>query len=204
MNSEWHDLIQNYMAGLTSEEESHRLHEALKHDEELARLYLRYMNLDVALGAEATAREQAAIPQAEPSLRSKAGWFSWRPLTAAAAGLVIGLFGASLARGYTTQRVEAAETRLWVVADASFETGEDKLPSGFPRELKSWSGDASEQVQIQTMRPKDGVRVLRFLHAEGSVPGSPPEACDVYQLVDLRPLRGTTNAEDETMLELSA
>jgi ferric-dicitrate binding protein FerR (iron transport regulator) len=87
MNPEWHDLIQRYIAGLTTDEEAALFQDSLKRDDAVARLYLRYMNLDVAL--EAHAGSQAAVtemlvspPQNE--MKQWTGWLSWRPLTAAA------------------------------------------------------------------------------------------------------------------------
>ena len=49
MNTDAHDLIQRHMAGITTDAEAHELQELLKQDDDAARLYLRLMNLDVAL-----------------------------------------------------------------------------------------------------------------------------------------------------------
>lgn len=57
MNPDWHDLIQRHMAGFTSEAESAALEELLKQDDNAARLYLRYANLDLALEATAMSIE---------------------------------------------------------------------------------------------------------------------------------------------------
>ena len=94
MNADWHDLIQRYIAGITTDEESALLQDSLKRDDAVARLYLRYMNLEVAL--EAHAGSQAAVTEMlVSSTRSEAKqWtdmFSWHPLTAAA---VVVLFAA--------------------------------------------------------------------------------------------------------------
>jgi ABC-type nitrate/sulfonate/bicarbonate transport system permease component len=53
-------------------------------------------------------------PAAETSLRTTPRWFAWRPLTAAAAGLVIGLFSASMVFGF------GVRMELSVVAFATF------------------------------------------------------------------------------------
>ena len=59
MNIDWHELIQRHIAGLATEEEATRLQDALQRDDAVARLYPRYMNLDVAL--DATAESQPAV-----------------------------------------------------------------------------------------------------------------------------------------------
>jgi len=97
MNTDWHDLMQRHIAGLTTEEEAELLHNALKQDDGLARLYLRYMNLDVALeahaGSQAAVTEMLGSPQRSESKRW-ANWLSWRPLAAAAAAAILLVLGA--------------------------------------------------------------------------------------------------------------
>ena len=92
MNADWHDLIQRYIAGLTTEEEAALLQDSLKRDDAVARLYLRYMNLDVALeahaGSQAAVTEMLVAPHQTESRRWM-GWLSWRPLTAAAAFVLL-------------------------------------------------------------------------------------------------------------------
>jgi hypothetical protein len=51
MNTDSHDLIQRHMAGLLPDDEAAVLQTRLKADTDLRRLYLHYMNLDVALEA---------------------------------------------------------------------------------------------------------------------------------------------------------
>ena len=62
MNTDWHDIIQRYIAGTLADEESAALQDALKADAELRALYLDYMNLDVALEAAAGAAEMDFDP----------------------------------------------------------------------------------------------------------------------------------------------
>ena len=87
MNTDSHDLIQRCIAGLATDEETALLQDTLKQDDAVARLYLRYMNLDVAL--EAHAGSQAAVTELlVSSSRSEVKLWTarlpWRPLTAAA------------------------------------------------------------------------------------------------------------------------
>ena len=55
MKRYWHEQIQRYVAGESTQEETIALQQALKDDAELRALYLDYLNLDVALGAAAEA-----------------------------------------------------------------------------------------------------------------------------------------------------
>jgi hypothetical protein len=120
--------------------------------------------------------------------------FTWitRPITAMAAGLVIGLFSASIVWAISSPK--ATTERLFSLINGSFE--EERLESGFPRQTGVWSGDEASIA--------DGK--LRFI-APGSDAGDPSAraiSCDVFQLVDLRPLRHTLSPEGDSVLELSA
>jgi hypothetical protein len=92
MNPDSHDLIQRHMAGLLTEDEAGVLQTRLKADTDLRRLYLHYMNLDVALEAQAGSRDRVIdLLRAAPLTENKpAGrWLSWRPLAAAAAAVLL-------------------------------------------------------------------------------------------------------------------
>jgi hypothetical protein len=109
-----------------------------------------------------------------------------------AAGLVIGLFCASLAWAITAPKVVTEQ--LFSLLNGSF--SENHLERDFPRRTGIWSGD---QAAI-----RDGQ--LHFI-APGSDPGDPYGvgiSCDVFQLVDLRPLREALSTQGESLLELSA
>lgn len=131
-------------------------------------------------------------------------WFSWRPLMATAAGLVLGLFSASMVFGSILLRTQVHQLAL---ANPSFEETTGRLPSGFPRAMGIWSGDESEIVAGETPTAKafQGSKVLRFVRAESdrSTLEGPAYACDVYQLVDLRGTGELTKGAPAT-LELSA
>ena len=120
--------------------------------------------------------------------------FTWitRPITAMAAGLVIGLFSASIVWAISSPK--ATTERLFSLLNSSFD--ENRLERGFPHQPGFWSGD---EAVI-----RDGQ--LRFI-APGSDSGDPNGraiSCDVFQLVDLRPLRHALSPEGDSVLELSA
>ena len=77
--------------------------------------------------------------------------------------------------------------------------------SGFPTQVSRWAGDASEFVVGTDLPDAAGAPVLRFIKAEGEGPfGLPAMACDVFQIIDLRPLHAQLSADQDATLELSA
>jgi hypothetical protein len=129
-------------------------------------------------------------------------WLQWRPLTAAAAGLVIGLFSATLVFGYAMPRAVATASRLFTLEDGGFEALRGRVASGFPSVFGVWSGDGAEAANEKAV---EGHQALRFVQAERepALPNYGATSCDVYQLVDLRPLK-TDAALGDATLELSA
>jgi hypothetical protein len=125
------------------------------------------------------------------SEKKRITWIT-RPIAAMAAGLVIGLFSASIVWAISSPR--ATTERLFSLINGSFD--EARFEVGFPRQTGVWSGDEAAIA--------DGK--LRFI-APGSDSGDPSAraiSCDVFQLVDLRPLRHALSPEGDSVLELSA
>jgi hypothetical protein len=117
-------------------------------------------------------------------------WFT-RPIASMAAGLAIGLFSASLVWAISSPKTTTE--RLFSLLNGSFD--EPRLETGFPRQNGVWSGDEATIA--------DGK--IRFI-APGSDSGDPNAraiSCDVFQLVDLRPLRHTLSPDGNSVLELS-
>ncbi len=126
-----------------------------------------------------------------PSEKKRFPWIS-RPIAAMAAGLVIGLFSASIVWAISSPKITTE--RLFSLINGSFD--ENRLERGFPSRTGLWSGD---EAAI-----RDGQ--LRFI-APGSDSGDPTGraiSCDVFQLVDLRPLRHALSPDGDSVLELSA
>jgi len=166
MNHDWHDLIQRYIAGTLKDDEAVALQNALKSDNDLRALYLDYMNLDVALGSHAESRaavnEILASPIAGETKRP-ARWLSWRPLTAAAAGILFGMFFTSVVFGYVVPRTME---RVRTVFSESFESGVTKTAPGLPHETSLWMGDEAEVVAAEPgAKAHGGVKMLRFVSA---------------------------------------
>jgi len=173
-----------------TEEEMHRLNEALITPEGRAALRDDWF-LEASLPGALRTRRLLKVAE-PPQTMNRAGWLSWRPLTAAAAGLIIGIFSASLVLAVTLPR--ATSERLLSLVNGSF--GDPQIGHGFPHQTGGWSGD---NAAISNGK-------LRFVAAEGDVadPGGRAIACDVFQLVDLRALKSTHGSGGEMVLELSA
>ena len=104
---------------------------------------------------------------------------------AAAAGLVFGLFTATMVWAY----VVPFGGRSLTLLDESFESASAPLVTRVPLEPGVWRGDYAEVVEAEhDVKPESGQRMLRFLRADS---GGKPRAmgghiADVYRLIDLR------------------
>lgn len=154
----------------------------------LAERALLHADLRAALNLQTLQQVAVAVMASPPSARTPSHWLSWRPLAAAAAGLVIGCFSASVVFAYVAPSLGKAMTLF----QESFESGPAKVGSGVPIEAGVWSGDYSEVVgEQQEVNPESGKKMLRFLRGdyEGkNIPSS--HSSDVFRLVDVRPFRG--------------
>jgi hypothetical protein len=142
------------------------------------------------------------IQAAASPLRTSRRWLAWRPLAAAAAGLLIGLFSASMVFGFGVRPLE----RVVSLLQESFENGPAPFVTGMPQELNQWSGDFSEIVDAQQgMKPKDGSRMVRLLRSdfEGKTSSKPSRQGDLMRVVDVRPFLREAGG-GEVVITLSA
>ncbi len=111
-------------------------------------------------------------------------WFAWRPLAAAAAGIVFGMFCTSVVFAY----VAPSLGRVKMVLNEGFESGVTKTAPGLPRESGSWGGDEAAVVSsAPELKPHGGGKMLRFLSATYPGENSPRSQWgDVYRVVDVR------------------
>ena len=209
MNTDWIDLIQRHIAGLTTDEEARRLNTALKTDDALADLYVRHVELEVSLeakaaSAEATRELLTATPSTRPTF-----WLSWRPqlLTAAAAGVIFGLFSASIVWAISSPRWAMTISAITSLENAGFEQSLGRLPEHFPNQAGVWCGDAAEVIESQAglPSPAQGRRMLRFVRADRVEKGSghPAYSCDVFQIVNLAEVKHQVEKGQESSIELS-
>lgn len=201
MNTDWNDLIQRHIAGLTTDEEARRLSTALKTDDALADLYVRHVELEVSLEAKAASAEATRELLTSSTVAPSSRWLSWRPLSAAAAGLVFGMLCTSIVFGFVMPRAVATASQLFTLVDGNFERNSGRLPSGFPASFGIWSGDYAEVVEGGSAQAMDGNRSLRFVQSERTsrLPNYGAATCDVYQLVSLSSLKSAAELNDATL-----
>jgi hypothetical protein len=203
MNDERLDnLIDAHLNGVMTDAERQELEDRLLHSAmDRARFWeMSEMHVVLHEGAQQKLSNSPPLVPVQSRVRS-VRWLSWRPLTAAAAGIVFGMLCTSVVFGYVVPRAVATASRLFALVDGSFEASSGRIASGFPVNFGAWSGDAAEIVSAKAM---DGEQALRFVRAERepSLPSVGAASCDVFQLVDLRPLIAEAALGDAT-LELS-
>ncbi len=144
--------------------------------------------------------EPTRAPQTTPPMRSR--WLAWRPLTAVAAGILFGLFGASMVFGVGGRWTE----KVTSLFRESFESGPAPLVTGVPQQPNQWSGDFSELVgEQQGVKPAHGTKMIRMLRAdfEGKSVTKLSTYGDLMKIVDVRPFTRETNG-GEIVLSASA
>ncbi len=198
---EFLETLVRYEDGALSSAEIESLERALNDDpvrrQQFAAMQLRSMALHDHFRQEAYRTPERATASTQRPWKP-------RPALAAAAGLVIGLFGASVVRAISTPDWVATASRVAGLGDADFEEGSPgPIVAGFPRATSLWAGD--EASIVERAAAAGGGKVLQFLNPGGdaTVPGGRAISCDVFQLVDLRSLRGASGKKDEAILELS-
>jgi hypothetical protein len=209
MTTNWHDLIQRYISGTIKETETVALEQQLKTDAALRDWYLDALNLDSALEAAAESAQTALslpVPFSQRALTpvgaTSTHWFAWRPLTAAAAGLVIGLFSASMVFGFGVRSLE----KVVSLFQESFESEPAPLVTGMPQEVNLWSGDYSEVVErYEDVKPAQGTKMARVLRSdfEGKASSMPNRQGDLSRIIDVRSFMRDANG-GEFVMTLSA
>jgi hypothetical protein len=175
-HSEWHRLFNAALNDELSDADSLELAAVLKSSAEARQLWFLYHDNECSL-AELS-------PAVEPTTHSTGlSWFSWRQLTAVAAGLFIGLFGASVVWGYVGPYAGKVVTLL----QESFESGPPPLTTGIPVEAGHWSGDYSQIVgEYRGVKPAGGRKMLRFLRSDYE--GKPTRdgfIGDMFRIIDV-------------------
>jgi hypothetical protein len=174
---EWHRLFNAALNDQLSDAERAELAAVLKSSAEARQLWFLYQDNECSL-AELKPRSQMKSP------RTGFPWLSWRPLTAAAAGIVFGMFCTSVVFGFVGQQHGVKKTPLAVV-QPSFEDAQMPLAKGFPPAPSLWTGDVAKVVPAENgVTPKDGHHMLRM---ETTVYGKPVLFPRLYQIIALPP-----------------
>lgn len=177
------ELIRRAVDGTASPEDFCALQSALRHDAEARRQYGRYANMHAALGSGRLAMRSEAAQAVVSQPRRQVSWLTWRPLTAAAAGIMFGMFCTSMVFGFVVPMA-----RLNTLLDDSYETAAT-LTAKVVLEPDAWRGDHAEIVATEhDIIPASGQRMLRFLRADfkGKPRAAGGHIADVYRLIDLR------------------
>jgi hypothetical protein len=154
------ELVRRYVDGAATAEETKALESELGTDAAFRRLFLRYTNVDAALGNGRLSGVAVGLPA--PVAQRPMRWLSRRPAIAAAVGLVFGLFCASVAWAMIGTRVTGARINVPLL-DESFENPQMKWLEGFPAQAGSWSGDRGQVIcGTDELTPRDGKFILRL------------------------------------------
>lgn len=150
------ELMRRCLDGEAADEELAQLEELLRNNPEFRKDYLRYLNVDSTLAALPKTATRTDMPG-----RRLVAFPQWRPLaTAAAAGLVLGLFCASVAWAMVAPRKPAAPVVIPILTE-SFESPATHLTDGFPSRTGVWGGDRAQIASSTSNRSAlDGDSVL--------------------------------------------
>lgn len=184
------DLIDAWRDGSLSHEQAVELNTILRESEPARQVFRDEAELHGLLhtAAAATAMKASAeirTPFASKSLPRKSPWFQWQPLTAAAAGIVFGMFCTSMVFGFVVQR--ATVMKKVPVFDPGLE-GLKPLDKGLPHGPDEWGARSAEIVSSEKgVQPMIGKHMLRL---QPSQLGKLDEKlyAHAYQVIDLRSL----------------
>ncbi len=129
-----------------------------------------------------------APPEAPAKVARFPRWFSRRPLTAAAAGIVCGMLCTSVVYGLVAQRAGVVKKVPLVVYNPGLESAETIVARGVPNGVGQWGADSATVVTTENgVQPREGRRMLRLepISREKNVKNLPFRA---YQVLDLRSL----------------
>jgi hypothetical protein len=186
------EKLMRYQDGALSADETTAMEQAMLDDPSKRQLFAEAQVRSMALHDRFRQQAfQSGCGFSRNSEKTRRIWIT-RPIAAMAAGLVIGLFSASIVWAISSPK--ATTERLFSLLNGSFD--ENRVEAGFPRQTGLWGGD---EAAINNGK-------LRFIApgSDSNNPGAQAMSCDVFQLVDLRPLRHTLSREGDSVLELSA
>lgn len=201
-------FIDDCLEGRLSEADAARLSAALQESPEARTRYWESASIHGLL--EHTMQQESLrviTRQAAPLPPKFNRWLQWRPLAAAAAGIVFGMFCTSVVWAGVALFRRGPEPVAVALANADFDTFGEMKVGGFPKEGGYWRGDACAVVsEASGIRPRSGAGMLQFLHSDGKTDGVGRQlyASDQWQLVDLTKYRASMREGDGVVAELEA
>jgi hypothetical protein len=203
MNDEYLDqLISSHLHGTLTPEQHQSLEQRLLHSAADRQRFWQEAETHAMLHHLMQSDSEIFSANTEPIRKKTLRDFSLRPFLSIAAGIMFGMFCTSLVFGYVVPWASDYVSPNYTLVNGNFEKLDGRIASGFPASFGQWSGDHTEIVSKTSHR---GRKSLRFVKAEDEqmMQGANPTACDVYQIVDLRPFRDQL-ASGEALLKLSA
>ncbi len=120
--------------------------------------------------------------------------FFYRPVVAAVAGLMLGVFCTSVMWAAS----ESGRRKILTLIHESFESGVAPSVTGIPSKPDEWNGDYTKVVSEENgVLPVHGEQMLRFLRADHEGKENPVGYVgDLYRVVDLRSYESTLMNDD--------
>ena len=177
---EHENLIDRYLTGMADEVDVEQLETLLKTDEELRQTFLAASRIDSHLREQA---EQLTLVKEEISrpLKSHFTWIN----PGAAAGLLIGLFSASVVWAYVVPRGgEITRTSQEIVSEG-FEDSDIELPIHLPVKANEWCGRLISVTPKGGTSAFEGTRVGRLIPKAGNRSESLSRIVDLHDYPDL-------------------
>lgn len=180
-------LIDALIEGDITEADFLRLEAEMSIDPAARKAYFDRVALTQALATEAMT---VAASVAAPKHQALRLWLSWRPLTAAAAGIIFGMFCTSVVFAYAMPQMLPGRQRIVSTFQDGFEEVKASFGRGFPRDAGKWSGDRLAVVAAgQGKNPKEGMHMVRL------TPVQERKFCAATRIVDLAELPPGGDAE---------
>ena len=177
---EHENLIDRYLTGMADEVDVEQLETLLKTDEELRQTFLAASRIDSHLREQA---EQLTLVKEEISrpLKSHFAWIN----PGSVAGLLIGLFSASVVWAYVAPRGgEITRTSQEIVSEG-FEDSDIELPTHLPVKANEWCGRLVSVTPRGGISAFEGKRVGRLMPKAGNRSESLSRIVDLQDYPDL-------------------
>jgi len=216
MNQRDSELIRDYLDGRISSSDLTELNVLLEGDAEARSRFRALATLEEGLRdlaevpaiprlnpVESTTQPSSIENGGRPDRRNSSitsGVFH-RPLVAAAAGLLLGIFCTSAIWATTG----SGRQKILTLIHESFEFGPSPEVTGVPHQPEIWSGDFSEVVAEQNqVSPKHGKQMLKFLRADHEGKEDPVGYVgDLYRVIDLHGHESAL-ANDDALVSVEA
>ena len=162
-NSELDALINACLDGCLSEAEADRLNHWIEESREARERYWRLASVHGLIEQSMQGASLKAATGEEFVTPAKTeGLSRWRRIPSVAAGMLIGILGASLVWAYTIPRANPSHRESQEIVFEGFEDPDMKLSGRFPTSANQWFGRVSSVPGENGMPAVEGTRVGKF------------------------------------------